>query len=302
MDKQNKMLEMNFSEIPETITDARIDGQIMLFDNFGRFMDPELRKLAEGYCFPTHTDITIIILCTKGETRIKVNLKEESVQQNNVLIILPGCIFEINYISQDFEGAVMLLDSNVMLLNEDAVLSMSLRRYLSSHHNMLVSSDNIDYFKNLYCMIKHALQEKENVFRSQIVSKFCQILVYSACHIFLQSPPKGINQENNRKQEIFDKFIRVVESYYMKEHRIKFYADAMCLSAKYLSSVIKEVSGKYASDWVDEYIILEAKALLKQKGINIQMVSDKLNFPNQSFFGRYFKQHTGYSPKAYKKL
>ena len=73
------------------------------------------------------------------------------------------------------------------------------------------------------------------------------------------------------------------------------------MSAGYLSTVIKNVSGKTAAEWIDDYVILEAKSLLKSTNLTIQQISDGLNFPSQSFFGKYFKRQTGISPKEYKK-
>ncbi|MBQ2297918.1 MAG: AraC family transcriptional regulator, partial [Bacteroidaceae bacterium] len=83
---------------------------------------------------------------------------------------------------------------------------------------------------------------------------------------------------------------------------ITFYADKLCISPKYLSSVVHSVSGKYATDWINQCVILEAKNMLKKEGASIKDVSNYLNFANQSFFAKYFKQHTGYTPKEYKAL
>ncbi len=68
-----------------------------------------------------------------------------------------------------------------------------------------------------------------------------------------------------------------------------------------MSTIIKQTSGKTAGDWIDDYILLEAKALLKSTNMTIQQISDELNFPSQSFFGKYFKRLTGVSPKEYRK-
>lgn len=79
-----------------------------------------------------------------------------------------------------------------------------------------------------------------------------------------------------------------------------FYADQLHITPKYLSSVIKEVSGRSAVEWIDRYVILEAKALLRYSGLSIQEIAYELNFSTQSFFGKYFKHHTGMSPSEYK--
>ena len=76
----------------------------------------------------------------------------------------------------------------------------------------------------------------------------------------------------------------------------------MCITPKYLSSIVKDVSGKNAGEWITEYVILEAKVLLKSSKMDVQGIAYKLNFPNQSFFGKYFKQKTGMTPGQYRKL
>ena len=112
--------------------------------------------------------------------------------------------------------------------------------------------------------------------------------------------PKETAQNNDAI--IYEKFIKSVEEHYRKEHCVKFYADVICLTPKYLSSVIFDVSGKHASDWIREYIILEAKVLLKSIDMNLKDISDSLNFCTPSHFGRFFKRYTGYTPSEYKKL
>jgi AraC-like DNA-binding protein len=93
-----------------------------------------------------------------------------------------------------------------------------------------------------------------------------------------------------------------VEVFYRKEHSVKFYAGKLCLTPKYLSSVIYEISGKHASDRIHEYILLEAKALLKSTDMSLKNISDVLCFCTPSHFGRFFKRYTGFTPSAYRKL
>lgn len=93
----------------------------------------------------------------------------------------------------------------------------------------------------------------------------------------------------------------LLQQYNKRERNVSFYARQLNITPKYLSSVVKEVSGKTAARWIDESVILEAKALLKYSGLSIQEIAYQLNFSTQSFFGKYFKQHTGTSPSRYKR-
>ena len=99
---------------------------------------------------------------------------------------------------------------------------------------------------------------------------------------------------------LVEKFLNLAHTYHKKQCELKFYAQQLIITPKYLSKVVKETSGRPANDWIDDLVVLEAKALLKSTNMTIQQVSDDLNFPSQSFFGKYFKRVTGMSPKEYK--
>lgn len=294
--------ELDFSKLPASISDAKIEGKIVALDNLGRTIDPSKKKVAEGFCYPTKTDLLIIVFCMKGSAKFSVNLNKVELKPMHLLVILAGCIFEVNEVSEDFQGVVLLNNPDAMAMSDEAVVGISLRRFMMQHVTVPVNENQLIHLLGMYQQLKDTLTDPENPFRDQMVQRQCQIITYFCCYMFLKSPFATTTMSRSRKEEIFDQFILLVEQNFTKERRITYYAKQMSLTPKYLSTVVKEVSGKYASDWIDDYVVLEAKALLKQGGINIQQISDRLNFPNQSFFGRYFKKQTGYSPKDYRNL
>jgi AraC-like DNA-binding protein len=93
----------------------------------------------------------------------------------------------------------------------------------------------------------------------------------------------------------------LVHIYYSKERAVKFYADKLFISPKYLSLLVKEATGRSAANFIDEFVVLEAKNMLRFSGKNIQQIAYALNFSNQSSFGKYFKHLTGMSPTEYQK-
>lgn len=88
--------------------------------------------------------------------------------------------------------------------------------------------------------------------------------------------------------------------HYMQERSVGFYAGQLHLTPKYLTTIIRKTSGRTAAEWIDDYVVLEAKNLLKYSTMSIQEIAYCLNFPNQSFFGKYFRNHTGMPPSAYR--
>ncbi|MDR1331291.1 MAG: helix-turn-helix domain-containing protein, partial [Tannerella sp.] len=113
--------------------------------------------------------------------------------------------------------------------------------------------------------------------------------------------PQAKQEEKTGQEALVEKFLNLVQTHYREERELKFYADKLGLTPMHLSKVVKAASRKSANDWIDEHVILEAKALLKSTGMTIQQISEELNFPSQSFFGKYFKRCTGMSPREYKK-
>lgn len=110
----------------------------------------------------------------------------------------------------------------------------------------------------------------------------------------------GSNSRSNHKRLIFEQFIQLVSENYLHQRQVAFYSDKLCLSPKYLSKLVKEVSGKPAPEWIDSYVMLEAKHLLKYSHMPIKEIVYRLNFPNQTVFYKYFKAHTGMTPTDYR--
>ncbi|MGM9804177.1 MAG: helix-turn-helix domain-containing protein [Muribaculaceae bacterium] len=98
---------------------------------------------------------------------------------------------------------------------------------------------------------------------------------------------------------ILDRFMELLGLYHSREREVKFYANKMCITPKHLSNVVRKTSGKNAADWISEFVILEAKSMLIYSNKNIQEVSQSLNFPTQSAFGKYFKCQVGMSPSEF---
>ena len=157
--------------------------------------------------------------------------------------------------------------------------------------------------KSLWCMaailLVISIAAAQNADRHEIIRTLFTTAFYIITEINQREQPGEIKQ--GRCEVLFDEFMSLLQQYNKRERNVSFYAKQLNITPKYLSSVVKEVSGKTAARWIDESVILEAKALLKYSGMSIQEIAYHLNFSTQSFFGKYFKQHTGTSPSRYKR-
>ncbi|MDR2011295.1 MAG: AraC family transcriptional regulator [Bacteroidales bacterium] len=297
----DNVFQVEFSLFREVFEGHAIEDDFMIFDNLMEKINPEGNTNPINYNFPIKLDITILVLCTGGIANAKIGLKEISLKKNRLAVIMPDQIFQVTEITPDFKGMFIILKNTFFNTQNYFVEAMTLQRIILQQHYFEIPESFIAEFKVIYNLIKEKIKEKNNYYKSQIIQNYCSILFYNACSIYVLQNSEADIKEKTRKQGIVETFVKEVERNYRKEHTISFYADKLCLTPKYLSSIISDMSGKSAADWIKEYLILEAQALLRSTKMTIQQVSDHLNFANQSHFGRFFKRFTGLSPREYQK-
>jgi len=149
-----------------------------------------------------------------------------------------------------------------------------------------------------FSLLQKTIRKTENQNRISAVKH----LTLAFFHGFSYQMHNIPNVSDKSKSDILvEKFLTLVKENFKRHRNVEFYADKLCLTPKYLSKVIKQNSNKTAADWIEDHLILEVKALLKSTDKTISQISDELNFPSQSFFGKYFKRRTGLPPKVYRK-
>ena len=226
--------------------------------------------------YPTSIDGFTAIIMMTGEATVSIDMQNYSIKPNTIVFFNPDSI--IRTIKCSSNAAAYLLAFSKSFVNEIQIdLSTSLPVYM--RFGMLRS-------------------DKER-YRHEIIRTLFTTAFYIITEINQREQPGEMKQ--GRCEVLFDEFMSLLQQYNKRERNVSFYAKQLNITPKYLSSVVKEVSGKTAARWIDESVILEAKALLKYSGMSIQEIAYHLNFSTQSFFGKYFKQHTGTSPSRYKR-
>ena len=290
----------DISKLPRNFGTGRLQNLILTFDNleldfpFGSGKTP----------FPVKCETFFVITLVKGELEMLVNLHNVKVREGSMLVMTPGTIFEGIMASRDLRFFGMMIDSEFMdTMRENVGFHMDLTR---RYYNYSVHEVAAQVFENhlvMYKVLRHELNQPDYFYKKEVIQRYCEVWVLKNMSLDnnLEQKPE-LSKSLNRKEQIFHDFLSLLEQHFTQERSISFYADRMCLTSKYLSTTIKEVSGKPGMLWIDEYVSLEAKALLKSGKWSVKQVSDQLNFPSQSMFGRFFKKMTGYSPKQYMTL
>lgn len=236
-----------------------------------------------------------ICICTAGHCSIKVNLQHYEIESPMLVTLMPGQIVEgIDY-SPNFDGITIVLSKHFIdMLN----LPGWQQQYMALFNNPVntISVDTLRHLEIFYTILHKAASDEENPFRLQVIENLIRVFYYGGVSKFR----KFESSVTPIKNSIVERFMELVQEYYREERLIGFYADKLCITPKYLSKLVKENTGRSAGEWIDSHVILEARAMLQSSDMTIQQIAASLNFPNQSFFGKYFKRATGLSPKQYR--
>ena len=289
---------LDISHLTEMDMVSFIKGEIVLSDNMEIPFSEPLEQLPQND-FPVQAGMSMVLFCLQGELHVRISLKEYTLRPDMFCVIITGMIFEVLSISNDFRGFMIATRTNFMPVTEKTTQVMSFYKCLQSRHCFVLEEKEVMAFVGVYHSIKATLQELDHPYRIPMLQSYVQILYYRMLPIVLKEEESRSKYSHTRQEEIFQRFIGEVEKHYRKERSVKFYADLLCTSPKYLSTVIYKISQQLAGEWIDAYVILEAKTLLKSGRLTIQQISEQLNFSNQSFFGKFFKRCAGMSPKEY---
>ncbi|MFS2722854.1 AraC family transcriptional regulator [Bacteroides thetaiotaomicron] len=294
----NGIFLLDISHLTETGMTSFIKGEIVLSDNIEVPFSEPVEQLPQNN-FPVQAGMSIVLFCLEGEIHIRISLKEYVLRPNMFCVIITGMIFEVLSISYDFRGFMITTRTDFMPTTEKTTQVMSFYKCLQNRHCFTFAEKEAGEFVRIYRSAKATLQESDHPFKIPMLQSYVQILYYRMLPIVIKEEESQSKYSRTRQEEIFQRFIGEVEKHYRKERSVKFYADLLCISPKYLSTVVYKVSRQLAGQWIDAYVILEAKTLLKSGKLTIQQISEQLNFSNQSFFGKFFKRCAGMSPKDY---
>jgi len=254
--------------------------------------------ITSTFDYPFKIDVTTAIICLSGTMKGHVNTDYYEANAPCLFVIYPEQILQYESFSEDFSGLFIIMSKR--FLNDLSLNAQeSFSTWLSVKQNACIPLEerSLKSMMNYFNMMKDCIQIKDNPYRMQIAVNLTRAFFYGAGYYLHNLSETRIKTHN---EELTEKFLNLVQTHYKQERSLNFYAEKMCLTPRHLAKVIKENSERSANDWIDEHVILVAKALLKSTNMTVLQISDELNFLSASFFGKYFKRVTGMSPSEYK--
>ena len=239
----------------------------------------------------------LVLLCNGGNGYGAINLRPIHLQKDSLLIALPSQIAESN-VDESFKGTFLVMSEHFLsrlnigdaylfhkqvennpLYQLDERTATTFRSLIELVHNIMLNGDDSSGMEEIFSLI----------------SRLFFILISRVVN-----PSSDAQETGQRHGEVMMQFLQLLRQHYRDHRDVGFYADKMNISAKYMTTLVKKASGKSAIQWIEDYVILDAKAQLSSTVNTIQQIAFDLNFPSQSLFGRYFKRAVGMSPSDYR--
>ena len=243
------------------------------------------------------------LFCRSGSAQASVNQYQGEVRRNTMVLLLPGSIFMLTDRTEDFRVTFCAF-SRDLFAEAASRLDPSFFRTLGERPISYPPARVVEGAAIWFQMAAYTYRDRNNVFRNTIIKNRLQNVLlesYDKMQRFAARQPRT-PEVTTRQTDLFQRFVALVHEYCSQEREVAFYADKLCISTRYLSTIVRSVARSSAKEFIDRAVILEIKMMLQSTDLSVQEIAYRLRFPDQSYLGRFFKKHTGESPTEYRNM
>lgn len=239
------------------------------------------------------------LFCRAGHARVLIDLKEYEIKTNTAVYLLPSSIISLHSASKDFRVSYFVCKAKLF---HDVTFRMESRlfQHLKEKPCIDLSAAITTGADLIMRTAAYIYADRDNRFRDQIAKNTltnCLLDTYDKNQRWFSREGTA---NNSRQHELLQKFILLVHAHCQQKREVNFYAGLLCISTKYLTDICRRITGDHAKKIIDDFTVLEIKVLLQTTTESLQNIAEQLNFPDQSYLGRFFKRHEGISPVEYR--
>lgn len=245
----------------------------------------------------------LVLLCTEGEAVILTDTQENRIKKNSDMIILPGTTVGMPFSSADFKARVFSF-SKAVYDEVSLPLGSSFSQYLKADpfYTYSLAEEKLLHNSHAWMKLAEMLCDEEQVeFKDIMQRNFLQnylLYLYNSCKRYFEHTIRSYTP----KQEIFFRFLALLDTYCPEQRKVSFYADKLCVSSRYLSEITADCTlSETPKSMIDKRFIIKIKILLQTTELSLEDIADRLNFPSKSYLTRFFKRHTGLTLTEYRK-
>ena len=236
-----------------------------------------------------------LLLLKQGWAHTSLNLIEHHIVAGDLVYLGTNGIIEYHEASSDVQAIGFSLSDDLFQLAIGNRIPEAFDGHLRDFH-LHLDEEDAQYYDYLHLLLNHHIMRPSH--SSQVTLHLTSALLWYANHLWSRHEQSD-RQSLTREQQLFTDFVQLVSRFAPEHHAIDFYASQLCLTPRYLSTIIARVSGKSAKQWIDDALVTRIKIYLKHSDKSIAQITDDMNFPNQSFLTKFFKRMTGLTPTQF---
>lgn len=284
---------MTLSTVADMLNETSIDmNRYVMRDGFAINLDMAKSRanslLLSRIMVPFQVKDYRMLRVISGKGRMEINFTDYDLAAGDIILIKEDSYFQIKEISDDMCGEVVAFAPDRFQLP----MPLMTPRFVRIHPDSQDWDEIGHMFYTAYLLAQH------EPFRSEAVASVVHALINDILSI---SRASSLDVPVSSKEYIFSRFIEELTNNRLGKQPVSHYADRLCITPQYLSKVVSEASGRTVSEWIAKAVVLDAKILLRDASKTVSEISDALNFPNDSFFCRFFRRETGRTPTQYRK-
>lgn len=259
-----------------------------------------IHQISDINHMPIRMKVFASILCLQGTAVVNLNNQEHRVCPNDMLICHPDVMLQHSMISSDFKFRGILMSPEYM--NQLSVITAGnwdIKFFLEKRPVLSLTPEESKLFCQYYDLLMSKLQGTPCHHQRQLINALLLAFLYEfhdSLERFIDLEPRPFSAS----EKLFKDFMDILMSTYPKPRSVNHYANLLCITPKYLTAVCKKLTSHTASELINQYVVKDIAYLLHDPSVSIKEVSNEMDFPNLSFFGKYVKKHLGCSPKHYR--
>ena len=279
--------ESNIQTLCQSMAISNIDEDIVLIEQ--SCTAPQLEV-------PRRMNFILLGLCTEGNVSYHLDTQKQKISAGDFIIVSDYHVVDELQTSHDSKGLYIALSKDFYhetIRNVSDISTLFL--YARNNPVLALSEQEQKTFKDYFNVLQKKISDPNNHYRRDLARTLLLAMFYELSNVIYNYRLPSSGRRHMRSDAIFTDFIALLEVHCRNERRVGWYAEQLNITPKYLSECIKTVSHRTPNDWIDFYVIQELRIALKETTKTIKVIAQELHFPNQSFLGKYFKEHVGMS-------
>lgn len=249
---------------------------------------------------PQRLESGAILLCLSGEAELTVNMNHCLITKSTEVVILPNEICMLTSKSADFR--VMYFAFSEKMFHEASFrIAPDYFGYVKENSYICLPEQGFQANLNYLKIVEELYHDRNNRFRDKMAINYLQNYILNSYDKVYRYNSQVDIREADRQNKLFKRFVHLLHTHCNTTREVSFYANELCISTRYLSAITHRSCQMSAKAFIDNCVIQEIKLRLHSTELSIQEIADQLDFPDQSYLGRFFKKQTGISPSEYRK-